>query len=267
MQTLTYILVFIFGSCIGSFLNVVILRLPNEESLSGRSHCVHCGHTLSAMDLVPLLSFTLLGGKCRYCRKPISPRYFIIEIITGLLFVLNWHLVNPYSSLSFFALGVNAFIIGVLIAVFVIDLEHYLILDRIIFPSVIFMAVANLVFDLLAGQTPLTWHSHFISGILAALLATLPFFAVWFFSKGAWMGFGDVKLMLFLGLALGWPNVFVALFLAVILGGILSAMLLALKTKTLKSRLPFGTFLALGSLTALFYGEYLLSWYLGLLGF
>jgi leader peptidase (prepilin peptidase) / N-methyltransferase len=267
MQTLIYILVFIFGSCIGSFLNVVILRLPKEESLSGRSHCVHCGHTLSAADLLPVLSFAFLLGKCRYCRKPISPRYFIIEIITGLLFVLNWYLINPQNSLGYFLVAANAFIIGVLISVFVIDLEHYLILDRIIFPASAIMALANIAFDLLSGQSPLVLHSHFILGILAALAAALPFFAVWFFSKGAWMGFGDVKLMLFLGLALQWPNIFVAVFLSVVLGGILSAILLALKAKTLKSRLPFGTFLALGSLVAMFYGEHLLRWYLGLLGF
>jgi len=267
MDILLLILSFVFGSCIGSFLNVVILRLPREEKLSGRSHCMHCGHQLSSLDLIPLAGYLMLLGKCRYCGRKISSRYFIIEAIVGSLFALTWWLLMPQDIFGYFRAALDFFIIAVLVAVFVIDLEHYLILDEIILPAGLLVAAANLVADLALRQPILSWHSHFISGLLAAIAAAGLFFCLWFFSKGRWMGFGDVKLMVFLGLCLGWPKIFVCVFVAVILGGLVSVLLLAFSSKTLKSRLPFGTFLAASAVMALFFGEKLFHWYLGLLGF
>ncbi len=237
------------------------------EKISGRSHCAHCRHELNAGDLIPLVSYLALMGKCRYCGRAISPRYFIIELATGFLFALSWRVIDPNSLAAYFHAGFAAFVLAVLITVFVIDLEHYLILDEIIFPAALAVTLANIVTDILARQPVFSWHSHFVLGLGAALAAALPFFALWFFSHGKWMGFGDVKLMLFLGPALGWPGVFIALFISFILGGALAAILLAVGAKGLKSRLPFGTFLALGSAATLLYGEKLFHWYLGLLGF
>lgn len=258
---------FLFGTAIGSFLNVVILRLPQNESLNGRSHCPHCHHILSSPDLLPLFSFLFLLGKCRHCGKKISPRYFIIELLTGLLFALSWWLLQPFNLPGFILLLKGFFIVSTLVAVFVIDLEHYLILDSVVFPALATVTILNFILDLSAGKFIFSLQGNFLNGLVAAALAALPFFAIWKVSRGRWMGFGDVKLALFLGASLGLAGVFVALMLAILLGGAISTILLVFSQKTLKSRLPFGTFLSLGGVVALFYGEKLFSWYLSFLGF
>jgi leader peptidase (prepilin peptidase)/N-methyltransferase len=267
MNLLIIFIIFLFGSCIGSFLNVVILRLPEDQKLTGRSHCPNCLNTLRPLELVPLFSYLFLSGKCRHCGYKISARYFIIEFITGALFALSWWLVQPQNFFGFVLLIKDVFIISALLAVFVIDLEHYIILDSIVFPAAFAALLLNLILNLSARQPILNFHSYFLSAIVGAVAAPLPFFLGWFFSKGRWMGFGDVKLAIFLGAALGWPIVGVGLMAAVFLGGIVSLILLMLTDKTLKSQVPFGTFLALGSVLALFYGQTLLHWYLAILGF
>lgn len=258
---------FIFGNIAGSFLNVVILRLPRDEKLTGRSHCFNCRHNLQVLDLVPLFSYLFLLGKCRYCGRKISPRYFIIEFLTGLLFALCFWLVNPASVAGLILLLKDFIFIAAMLAVFMVDLEHFLILDSVIFPIGVIILILNLVLDFLGHNFLFSPHSNFLGGLIAAAGAALPFFLIWYFSQGRWMGFGDVKLALFLGLALGWPQVFVSLMLGVISGGLISAGLLIFTNNTLKSRLPFGTFLSFGALISLFYGDKLLSWYLGFLGF
>lgn len=267
MENIFLVLTFIFGAIVGSFLNVVILRLPAGKTLNGRSHCPACGRVLGFWDLFPIFSFLFLRGRCRYCRAKISSRYFIIEIILGLLFALAWSRIQPASPAQVLEIFRFWFLEAVLLATFVIDLEHYLILDQIIFPSCAIAALVNLAQDIPSHSPVLRPESHFVSGLAAALVLGLLFFAVWYFSQGRWMGFGDVKLSIFLGLALGWPLAGVSVMLGVLLGGLVSVFLLIFSGKTLKSRLPFGTFLALGALAGLFYGEKLLSWYLAFLGF
>jgi len=258
---------FIFGSLIGSFLNVVILRLPKGEKLTGRSHCPNCGHELSPLELLPIFSFLFLKGKCSSCSVKISWRYFIIEVITGLLFALSWWLLKPETGLEFVILFRNLFVISALIVVFVVDLEHYLILDSVTFFSLAVVVLLNIVIDLTSNTKLLSLHGHLLGGIIGAILAALPFYLLWFVSKGRWMGFGDVKLALLLGAIFGSPVVFVNLILAVFLGTLASVFLLALKSKTLKSQIPFGTFLSLAAVVTLYWGERLLRWYLSLLGF
>lgn len=256
-----------FGAAIGSFLNVVILRLPEGKSLGGRSHCPHCHHVLGVFDLLPIVSFLFLRRRCRYCGKKISPRYVAIELCCGFLFMLGWFVLRPDNAAGMLLLIKYWFVISVLIAVFVIDLEHYLILDNIIFPSLAIAVVLNLALTIVAGRPILLPQAIFISGLLGAFLGALPFWLIWFLSKGQWMGFGDVKLALFLGMALGLPLVFVGIIFAVLAGGVASVFLLASKAKTLKSRVPFGTFLSLGAIVGMFWGERLLHWYLAILGF
>jgi len=259
------ILVFIFGTLIGSFLNVVILRLPMEQPLTGRSHCFSCRHNLAALDLVPVFSFLFLKGRCRYCKAKISWRYAFILLLTGLLFVFAWSFFKPDSLVLFLQL-INAWlVISVLLAVFVIDLEHFLILDKVVLVGCIGAGLLNLVLDLLT-KPALGFESRFISGLFAALVLTLLFFFTWYISRGRALGFGDVKFAIFLGLVLGWPKVLAGFMLAILLGGVVSAFLLALASKTLKSRVPFGTFLTVGALIAFFYGDRLIAWYLALLG-
>lgn len=266
---MTYLLsslVFVFGAIIGSFLNVVILRLPKEESLNGRSHCNSCKHTLSFLDLFPFFSYLFLGGKCRYCNAKISPRYFIIEALTGILFLLSFWFLMPDTLIELIRLLSFWVILSTLITVFVIDLEHFLILDEIIFPMGLVVLALNIISDLLIKNSLLDINSQFLSGLLAALLGAAPFFCLWYFSKGLWLGFGDVKFALFLGLALGMPNIFVGLMVSILLGGILSAILLIFTKSNLKTKLPFGTFLSVGSAMVLFYGPTMLNWYLSILG-
>ena len=266
MEFLIGVLIFIFGAVIGSFLNVVILRLPNGRSLGGRSACAICGHTLGPKDLFPFFSYIFLGGKCRYCGKKISPRYFIIETLTAVLFLVAYLFLIPATAVSVVKLVAFWVILSTLVCVFVIDLEHFLILDEVIFPMSAIILFLNLVTDLLSKHSVWNLGSAFVSGIIGAVAAVLPFFILWYVSRGKWMGFGDVKLAIFLGLALGWPNVLVGLMLAIFLGGIISAFLLALTSSNLKTKLPFGTFLAVGSAVALFYGPGILHWYLSILG-
>jgi leader peptidase (prepilin peptidase) / N-methyltransferase len=267
MQLLLILFTFCFGAIIGSFLNVVILRLPRGETLTGRSHCPKCGHTLGALDLVPIFSFIFLKGRCRYCKSKISSRYVILETVTGLLFAAAFYYLNPVNPASAVLLIKFWLVLASLVAIFTIDLEHFLILDEVVFPAAAAILVLNIILDLAFHIKILSLHSHFISGLLAATLLWLLFFSVWWLSSGRWLGFGDVKLAILLGLILGWPLILVGFMIAVMLGGAISLFLLLFGSKTLKSEIPFGTFLALGTVFALFYGDKLLNWYLALLGF
>jgi leader peptidase (prepilin peptidase)/N-methyltransferase len=250
----------------GSFLNVVVWRLPRGEKLTGRSMCPHCGHTLDPVDLVPFLSFALLKAKCRNCQKKISPRYPLVELTVGVLFVFTFLFLMPGTVLEWIFFARTIILVFFLTAIFIIDLEHFLILDSIILVGSVILTVLNLVLDFYSGAKVFSLASFGVGGIFAGLLAALPFFAIWFFSKGLYMGFGDVKLAIFLGIALGLKLVWVAVFLGVLLGGIVSIFLLFGYKKDLKTKLPFGTFLALGAFIAIFYGSPLLKWYLAILG-
>jgi len=267
-QLVIIISTFIFGTLIGSFLNVVIWRLPRGESLGGRSSCPHCKAKLKPAHLVPLLSYAVQRGCCAHCQARISSRYPLIEAITGLLFAAAAAhiLTGPALAATYLELLRWLIIIAALIAVFVIDLEHYLILDAVVFPVAGAILVLNIILDLLARQPLWFISSHTAGGILAAALAGGFFYLLWFFSRGRWMGFGDVKLNLLLGLVLGLPGIVVGLFLAFMLGAIVGVGLIIAGAKKLQSRVPFGTFLSVGALLALFYSHGLWEWYLGLIG-
>jgi prepilin signal peptidase PulO-like enzyme (type II secretory pathway) len=267
MQNILMLLSFIFGTIIGSFLNVVIWRLPQGKNLNGRSHCPSCDHILGVLDLVPLLSFIFLRGRCHWCGSKISWRYFILEFATGLLFALAWFYIQPTDLISGLLLFKDWLTVSALVVVFMVDLEHMIILDQVIFPVSIVVFILNLTLDLSQHLQILSLQSHTTSGFIGAVALFLLFLAVWFFSSGKWMGFGDVKLVVLLGLVAGWPQAAVLLMLAVLTGGVVSIFLLLFSGKNLKSQIPFGTFLAFGTVLALFYGEKLLSWYLAILGF
>ena len=267
MEILLTGIIFYFGAIVGSFLNVVTLRLPEEKKLTGRSSCPSCHHNLGVLDLFPLFSFLGLRGKCRYCHTKISSRYFIIELCTGVLFAGLWLVMAPADVAGLLLFIRNCFMASVLLVVFVIDLEYFIILDSIIFSSLGVIFVFNLLLTVLTGSPLWSLNSYLGAGLVGSILGALPFWLIWYFSKGRWMGFGDVKLGLLLGLVLGWQQIFVGYFIAVLLGGIVSTFLLAFTKKTLKSQIPFGTFLSLGTLVALLWGEKILSWYMAFLGF
>lgn len=252
------ILALIFGTAIGSFLNVLIWRLPREESIQGRSHCPHCNHQLKWIDLIPLLSILLQRGRCRYCQKPVSFRYPTIEIVTGVLFALTmWYfpIVDAFSGLLFFK---SAAIIAICIVVFVVDLEHFLILDRVVYPGIILML---LFAASLALSTPGFNFQIITTSLLGAAVAFIPFWLLWFLSKGKWMGYGDVKFAAFMGLALGLQGVVIALFISFMLGAVVGVVLVIFSKKQWSSRLPFGTFLSLATVISIFLGSQLWNWY------
>ncbi len=267
MEYLILGIIFYFGAIVGSFLNVVILRLPEDKKLTGRSSCVVCHHTLGTLELFPLFSFLGLRGKCRHCYKKISLRYFVIELCAGLLFAGLWFVMAPANFFEVLLYIRNCFAAAVLLCVFVIDLEHFIILDSIVFFASVLMLIFNFFLTMVGGASLWPLHGLFVSGIIGLFLGALPFWLVWYFSNGRWMGFGDVKLGLFLGLVLGWPQIFVGYFIAVLLGGAISIFLLMFTRKTLKSQIPFGTFLSFGAFLALLYGDRLLNWYMAFLGF
>jgi leader peptidase (prepilin peptidase) / N-methyltransferase len=250
---------FVMGLIVGSFLNVLILRLPKEESVGGRSHCNHCKHELGPLELVPLFSYIFLLGKCRHCKRSFSPRYFTIELVTGLLFTLAFAYFNPVDLVSWLAFTRAVVITSALIVFFVIDLEHFLILDKVILFSSLILLPLNMLHDHYAGT------SYTLSGIVAALLLALFFGLFYFFSKGTWIGMGDIKFSVFLGLATPGVLLAVNIFLASALGSILGIFLLV-RGSSIKTKLPFGTFLSLSCIITLYVGERILNWYLALLG-
>lgn len=267
MNYFLYFVVFYFGAIAGSFLNVAILRLPLGLSIAGRSRCVNCQHNLSPMEIFPLFSFLVLKRKCKYCKIPISWRYFIIELITGLLFVGVFFWQTPVYFTDYLFLLKNFALVVVLVAVFTIDLEHYLILDSVLLVGGVLIFCLNLILDIAVQQKIYSLHSLTFSGLFAALSIFIFFYSLWFFSKGKWMGFGDVKFVFFLGIALGWPNILICFLLSFLLGTIFSLPLLIWGKKTLSSKVPFGTFLSVAAVLALFWGNGLFNWYVALLGF
>jgi len=256
-----YPIIFIFGLVVGSFLNCVIYRLEQKQSfLQGRSFCPHCKHILSWQDLIPVLSFLILRGKCRYCGKPISIQYPLIEIATGILFVLSLNYELGIMNYEIFSLEFIAYFLflilnsSFLILIFVYDLKHFIIPDKIIYPAI----VVVFIYNILQGPALLMRSG------LAAILAAGFFLSIVLVSRGRWMGLGDVKLAFLMGLFLGFPNILIALFFAFLIGAIIGVGLILAKRKTLRSEVPFGPFLVTGTFVALFWGDRIAQWYLDL---
>ena len=233
------LIVFLFGLAVGSFLNCVIYRLEKNKSfLKGRSFCPNCRHKLSWQDLIPIFSFLFLKGKCRYCQKNISFQYPVVELATGILFVLCFLFHAPYYLFI---------IIPFLVVIFVYDLKHCLIPDKVIYPAILIALIFNFT----------NW--------LSALSAAAFFLTIVLISRGRWMGIGDISLGFLMGLLLGFPNILLSLFLAFAIGAIIGLGLIAAGKKSLKSEVPFGPFLIAATLIAIFWGEKIINWYLNLL--
>lgn len=239
------ILFFIFGLSIGSFLNVLIYRLPKNESLFGRSYCDHCKKKLSWYDLIPLLSFVLLKGKCRYCKETIDPIIPVVELTTALLFVSVF---LKFPILSDPKLWFNLFFVSTLIVTFFTDLKYEIIPNKIIYPAIL----SSLFFIALTNNTV----NHILSGIGAFLF----FLILSLVTRGKGMGGGDTKLALFLGLVLGFPTIVFSLYLAFLTGGFISLILILWKKKKFKGNtIPFGPFLAFWGIVSIFLGNHLVS--------
>lgn len=249
--TPTTVVALLLGLVVGSFLNVVITRLPERRSLvTPRSACPACGAAIAWYDNMPLVSFAVLRGRCRSCARPIPWRYPLTEAATAVLFGLAAARFGPAPSL-----GVALLLIALLVAVTGIDLEHQIIPDVITLPG----TAAGLLASLLTGDVP--WVDSLIGIAAGGGLFLLIILA----SRGG-MGGGDVKLAAMLGAFLGWKVMLLSVLLAVLAGGAVAVMLLASGRTGRKDPIPFGPFLAGGGAVGLLWGEDLLEWYLGVFG-
>lgn len=283
LESLILPFIALFGLVWGSFLNVLIARLPVGQSLGGRSRCPKCLTTLRAADLVPLISYLALRGRCRHCRERISPRYPAVEILTSLVFVTTYLAVglSPLRLALYWIYGMAA------LAVFFIDFDHTIIPDRIVLPGAGF-ALATAALGLDPGGPGLSMS------VLGGILGAGTFLALYLLTQGGGMGMGDVKLMLFIGLALGPLRVLLTVLMGSLLALAFAGLVMLIHRRRLKTlhsvtmhydqeeepeitervwgmmvingkpALPFGPFLSLGFWIALLWGNAITGWWLGL---
>jgi len=257
--TILFIL-FVLGICVGSFLNVLIDRIPNNQSpLKGRSHCDKCKKTLEWHDLIPLISYLYLKGKCRHCRAHISFYYPLVELITGIMFVIIFLYLRDlrftiYDLRFFLHYFYYLFILSSFIVIFFTDLKYGIIPDKILYPAAVISTIYNLSFTI---YSPIVNHqSSIINNIFSGAGAFLFFLALYLVTKGKGMGFGDVKLAFLIGIVLGFPKILAALYLAFLTGAICGIILIIWRKKKLKGgTIPFGPFLIIGAVLSLFFGE------------
>ncbi len=252
METLLAFFIFVFGLILGSFLNVVIYRHNTGMTVGGRSMCFSCGKKLKWFELVPVLSFVLLRGKCSVCKSKISWQYPVVELTTGLLFL------GAYLTVSNIYLLVYLLVqLALLIVIAVYDLRHKIIPDAFVYT---FAGLA--LMSILGVFVESRDFSTLLFDVLAGPVCFIPFAALWYFSKGAWMGFGDAKLALGIGWFLGMGDAYIAIVLAFWIGAFVGVSMIIYSriTKlshgqekvTMKSEIPFGPFLILGLLLMIF---------------
>mgnify|MGYP003581473980 CR=1 FL=1 len=279
---LGYIFAGIFGAIIGSFLNVVIHRVPNEESIVfPNSRCPSCGAVIAFYDNIPVLSYVLLGAKCRKCKEHISLRYPAVELLTAFMFVaVAWH-----DGMSV-RLPFDLVFVSALLALVFIDAEHMILPNVITYPGIVFAVVARLAIPFLT-RTPHfddlpslingpfqgmpTWVVSLGGALIGAILGGGSLWLLgWVWEKlrkMEAMGLGDVKMMFMVGAYLGWRLTVVTIFLGVLSGSVIGILWMIKDGKyDPQKQLPFGIFLGIGAIAALLFGSQLAQWYLGRLG-
>ncbi|MBP8718413.1 MAG: prepilin peptidase [Candidatus Atribacteria bacterium] len=291
-----FIITFILGTIIGSFLNVLVDRTDTEKSpFRGRSFCPYCGKTLAWWEMVPVLNYFYLRGRCSSCHHKLPLQYPFIEFLTGFLFALaSWRflrfpLINFHSflvgNLESVLLWLNflfwLYWIFVLIAISLYDLKKYLILNEVLLPALILtfswkvvlglvllrhdLPVVSQTLHLLGAQSYVFGnYSYFVSLILGAVVSGGLISLIAYLTKEKAMGWGDALVAFFLGLILGWPEALMALMIAFLVGGVVAVILIIFNKKTLKSYLPFAPFLAFGALSILLFGDIIIGKYLEL---
>jgi len=263
LQIFFFAAFFLLGLMVGSFLNVCIYRIPHNESIiAPPSKCPKCKKPIKPWDNIPLLSYLMLSGKCRYCKEPISLMYPFVEFMTGILFALSFLKFN--ISLSLFS---GLFFISVLIVVAFIDIKYLIIPNKVIYPAFLF-ALFFIVVAFFNRQTlplvglkgPLLSIAGFLAGGIFLFIVAVAGEKVF---KQEVMGGGDIKLAAFLGIFLGW-YVLLALLLGFLCGSVVGIILVILKRKGKKDFVPFGPSLALGGVITLFFGLQIYEFYMGL---
>ena len=253
MNTYFTIVSFIMGAVLGSFFNVCIYRIPNKQSIvNPPSHCYNCNNRLKSLDLVPILSWTLLRGKCRYCGQKISPRYALVELLTGILFVLVYR-VYGYNTITLYYL----LLVSLLLIITFIDLDHYIIPDELI----IFGSIFNIIGKGISIKDSLLGGLICGGGMLALI------YLIELIIKKDVMGGGDIKLFgmvgLFLGIKLGLLTILLSVYVGAIYG-VATIIYSKIKKKEFNSMIPYGPFISVGALISILYGTNIINWYIGL---
>ena len=272
LQIILTVFGFLFGASFGSFFNVIIYRLPREESIvMPGSHCMKCNEPIQWFDNIPLLSYIILGGKCRHCKEPYSIRYFFVELLTGVLFAL---VVNKYfylipDGMYFTMLAMvilHFYFVGGFVVLTFIDIDHKIIPNEITFSGVPIGLLASFAFPLLMmGQ-----ESH-LMGLLYSFIGAVVgggfLYVVGAVGKKIMqkevMGFGDVKLLALIGAFIGWKLTLLTIILSSFAGTLIGVMLIATRKAEWQSQIPFGPYIVLGALISYFVGNNILEWYLG----
>jgi leader peptidase (prepilin peptidase)/N-methyltransferase len=257
--------VFMIGAVLGSFVNVVISRMiVGEDWIRGRSRCDHCRKVIAWYDNVPLLSYLLLGGKCRHCKKTISIQHPTVELMTGMLFAW-WYVIGfAFFQLSQHPLQVIQplfwlFVGILLLVIFVTDWLYMIIPDF----AVVGLGLVALMYRVYLTQAGVMRIDDLWWAVVSGIVAALFFFGLWAGTKGRGMGFGDVKYALVMGWLLGWPRVLVGVFAAFCIGAIVGVVMIVWGKKKMKQQIAFGPFLVIGTLLALVWGNHIWSWYMG----
>jgi len=245
----------LFGLAVGSFLNVVVWRVPRHESVvRPGSHCPACDAELGALENVPVVSWVVLRGHCRHCGVRISARYPLVELANAALWVgLGLRFGADWALPAYLVLASG------LLALSLIDLDHFLLPNRVLYPTGILMSIGFVV----AAAVDSTWDD-LLRAFLGGVAAFVVFFVIHVISPRG-MGFGDVRLSFVLGIGLGWlswGHVYLGIFLGFLLGAVMGVLLIALRLRTRKDHVPFGPFLAAGAMIAIYSGQPLLDAFL-----
>ena len=245
------LLLFLVGLFVGSFLGVLVDRIPKRKPfIYERSICDFCKEKLNWYDLIPVLSFILLRGKCRYCKKTLPLFYPTIELLTGIVYILIYLFITTIFPFSYLNLVYYFFICSLLIVIFYIDFKHGIIPDKILLSAVLATSIYLVVNNLSLI------YIHFFSGVFASLFFLIISLLYFYFRKKIAMGGGDIKFAFLMGLILGFPGIIVGLYSAFLTAALYSIILIIWGKKAfLKDSIPFGPFLVLGTFISIFWGN------------
>jgi len=243
---LIYLYVFLMGLFLGSFFNVVGIRIPNKESLTGRSHCPNCNRTLGVLELFPIVGYIVLGGRCKECKTHISIKYPLMELLTGILFLVSFVLLRE-NMVEYILIVV---FISLMVIITVSDLYYQVI------PDIILIIFFPIILGLRLLSPINAWYDGILGGILGfGFMYLIALYGKKRFKKDA-LGGGDIKLYLIIGIVLGYQNVFLSLFFAALIG-----LIYGFVFKKHKGYLPFVPFIFFGSMMAYFFGSGIMQWY------
>ena len=280
-----YVALILLGLAFGSFTNALVWRIHEQESLKkkknpnkeklrelsiskGRSMCPHCEHTLVWYDLVPVVSWLSLGGKCRYCKKPISWQYPLVEVLAAVSFALSYYFWPQEITTIFgaFAFGAWLLVVIIFIALTIYDLRWMQLPNRLIYPLYVAVVAFRLLQVAATSPTATGWLAEVTASIAGALVLGGLFWIIYQVSNGTWIGGGDVRLGFALGILLGWQKALLNLAFAAYLGSAVILVLVLIGKYHKKLKLPFGPFLITAAVVCMLWGQVFIDWYKRLSG-